>query len=554
MSIREQFLYDLFSGNPPAFGPASIARMNTLPQYAREAAEQQYAAYQQAAQRAQAAQQPSQPPVIQQLMGIDNLPSNLPAQGYAPGGIVAFDDGGEVKRFQTGGSTPIGRWWESVSPWSPDKQEAAEIRRRIQQRYGVASAPLGGLFVPQTDVERQRAKDIMSRIRSMSLEELREFERTNVLPPAYSAATPPMPQPETVPAPKADLKAPPPASAPQLGGGFQIPSSAAALSEKALGLDTPPPTFTYAGPSMETAAREMFYGKEGTPGLIADVEKVRGEKEKQREEARKKVTGKAFEGYESDIRKDAEQIAAQKETHPYMDLIKAGLGMIAASAPGKTAAQAISEGGMRGIESYEATSKDLQKAARENRKELANIEQARRAEAVGDRDKQITRIDAAEHNAVSMLSSIAEAIHKATGADRQLAFDVAKTNYAASRDWAITFLKTKVDIANILSREGTARAELGQRGAIAASQLDLTRQRYSLLDAASKYRMAEVERKAALDWEGSEEKRKALEAAKTMPPLQAEHHIKTARAAYMAGIPSLGSGLGGARVPRDDEL
>lgn len=47
-----------------------------------------------------AAQQPAQPPVAQQNMtygqGVETLPSNLPAQGMAQGGIVAFAEGGEA--------------------------------------------------------------------------------------------------------------------------------------------------------------------------------------------------------------------------------------------------------------------------------------------------------------------------------------------------------------------------------------------------------------------------------------------------------------------------
>ena len=56
-------------------------------------------------------QQAAQPPVAEQIMaqaqqsgqGVESLPSNLP-QEYAGGGIVAFEEGGPVERFQTGGT------------------------------------------------------------------------------------------------------------------------------------------------------------------------------------------------------------------------------------------------------------------------------------------------------------------------------------------------------------------------------------------------------------------------------------------------------------------
>lgn len=55
---------------------------------------------------AMAAQAPKQPTVAEQNMayGIDNMPSNLPVAGMAGGGIIAFDDGGEVKHYKVGGS------------------------------------------------------------------------------------------------------------------------------------------------------------------------------------------------------------------------------------------------------------------------------------------------------------------------------------------------------------------------------------------------------------------------------------------------------------------
>jgi hypothetical protein len=58
------------------------------------------------AKAAMAAQMPKQPPVAQQNMaygqGVEALPSNLPVAGMAGGGIIAFDEGGEVIRAYDG--------------------------------------------------------------------------------------------------------------------------------------------------------------------------------------------------------------------------------------------------------------------------------------------------------------------------------------------------------------------------------------------------------------------------------------------------------------------
>jgi len=55
------------------------------------------------AKQAQVAQAPTEPPIAQQVMaeasGIDQVPSNLPAQAMNDGGIVSFANGGDVEDF-----------------------------------------------------------------------------------------------------------------------------------------------------------------------------------------------------------------------------------------------------------------------------------------------------------------------------------------------------------------------------------------------------------------------------------------------------------------------
>ncbi len=65
------------------------------------------------AKLAMAAQQPAQPPVAQQNMayqGVDQLPTNLPVQGMAKGGILAFagDEGSLVPDVNVANLTPFG--------------------------------------------------------------------------------------------------------------------------------------------------------------------------------------------------------------------------------------------------------------------------------------------------------------------------------------------------------------------------------------------------------------------------------------------------------------
>jgi hypothetical protein len=87
-------------------------------------------------------------------------------EGMAGGGIVAF---------QQGGSTPIGRFFQRSGALSPSEaSEAQKLQLELAEKYGTAGG-FGGLFMEQTDEERQRAKDIMGRLNSMSLSELRNL-------------------------------------------------------------------------------------------------------------------------------------------------------------------------------------------------------------------------------------------------------------------------------------------------------------------------------------------------------------------------------------------
>lgn len=81
------------------------------------------------------ASQANQPP-----RGVEALRSNLPAQ-FAAGGIVAFADGGDVERFQTGNAV------RGVNPYGMTEEELAmdELRRQEEQ---ARRKPYGGFTRP----------------------------------------------------------------------------------------------------------------------------------------------------------------------------------------------------------------------------------------------------------------------------------------------------------------------------------------------------------------------------------------------------------------------
>jgi hypothetical protein len=124
-----------------------------------------------------------QQPIAQQIMaqaqqgqGVETLPSNLP-ESYAGGGIIAFEGGGQVERFQNTGSTgttPAGRFFSAQAAQGAEYEEAQRLRNEIISKYG-PSAGLFGLFKTQTDAERQAAQNLLGKVDTMTLPQLKEI-------------------------------------------------------------------------------------------------------------------------------------------------------------------------------------------------------------------------------------------------------------------------------------------------------------------------------------------------------------------------------------------
>lgn len=89
---------------------------------------------------------------------------------YAGGGIVAFEEGGPT--------TPFGRFVSEFGSnfrnKTAEELEILKLQDELRGKYGSASS-LPGLFMSQTDDERQRAKDIMGRLTRMDVNELRQL-------------------------------------------------------------------------------------------------------------------------------------------------------------------------------------------------------------------------------------------------------------------------------------------------------------------------------------------------------------------------------------------
>lgn len=107
--------------------------------------------------------QPQAPQMGMRAGGIVRLPSGLRMAG---GGIVGYDVGGRT--------SPAGRWLEGLQKDTEKSRRLEALRQRVRQEYGLSAGPFG-VFKPQTDLERAKAKDIIARVDKMDENQLEQL-------------------------------------------------------------------------------------------------------------------------------------------------------------------------------------------------------------------------------------------------------------------------------------------------------------------------------------------------------------------------------------------
>ena len=383
-------------------------------------------------------QMPIAQAVMQEAQGLSTLPTNLP-QSYAGGGIVAFADGGDVERYQSQGL---------VAPPRLPNESFEAYRQRVLQ----AEAQMRQTQVSQEEQAREAER------------QRRLAERGAIFPPnpfgierAPIVATPP--QQAAAPAPAAAPIAPPVAERKPPVDQVKPPQRTASTGTPAGGISD----LTSAAPKSNLAGTT----KTLIEGFTARDEARELARDKAIKEAEGKVTGKAFEGLEASLRKEAEEAGANKNQAKYMSMFKAGLAMMAGTS--RNAFENIGKGALVGAEDYQAAVKDLKKAQKENERQLAYIEQARRAEDIGNRDRAIDRLDKANTAAGNRDKFGVSAIMNATGKDADNATEIWK---------ATTQAQTSRDVARIGAGAtlGAAAMRANQREGITPYQLARLRQ------------------------------------------------------------------------------
>ena len=368
--------------------------------------------------------QPAQPPVADQIMaqaqqgsqGVESLPSNLP-QSYAGGGIVAFEEGGQVERFQVGG-TPAGRFFSAQQAQGAEYEEAQRLRNEIISKYG-PSAGLFGLFKTQTDAERQAAQNLLGKVDTMTLPQLKEVAAKGAPTPTAPASS------GSVSEAQATAKAGPQAQVPPPGittlpGAGRDPFAAgpgAGPAQTPFAMPAPP-----TGKSAEDFARTQFAGL----GKRSDARL----KELTAAQDANKMEGKAFDGLKKTLEDEAAQAGVEKSSAKNMAIFKAGLAMM--SGTSRNALENIGKGAMVGAEDYQRAAADLKKADKERQKQFAAIEEARRAEDRDDIKTRNARLETAYKAGQRMDELGSAAVSAGFGVDKTQGMDIWKTEFSAA--------------------------------------------------------------------------------------------------------------------------
>jgi hypothetical protein len=392
-------------------------------------------------------QAPQQPKVVDQEIagmaqpmpedvGIGQLPAQN-MQRMAEGGIVAFEEGGDVPRFYDGVFVGQGFNQNPLVP-PPTQNRNALMANKI------------------TDIAAQAEQDELSKIdaalQTTPPGQQRSFleNRKRILLSGKSSTPAPAPAATATAATFDDMYKKPAPTASTFDDMYKNPAvrnmPTAVPPRPAPPKETPPPaapaavkpTGIAALPTLNTTAKTAAEAKAEAATLSDDAE-LRNKLEANETfttQAYDKLLGdytrkisempEAYKGYEERLKKEEAEASTDKNKALGMAIFQAGLGMMAGTS--QYAFENISKGALSGLDNYQSALKDLKKAQRERDKAFADIEAARLAEKRGDIKAQ-TELQAKGIDALGMAKNrTVEGIAKIFDVDTRTATGIFETS------------------------------------------------------------------------------------------------------------------------------
>ena len=345
-----------------------------------------------------------QPPVLPEQAGVGALPApNMQGMSMAHGGIIAFDDGGDVPGYATGdllSSVPPPKKDRGYSRSITDKLNKLAEEEGYQQELFQAIDPEKEIAklqqqlatLPPDSPQRgllQSRIDALSKMppKAAATKEPKYKpyptdvkKPTAVDPTAGQAVTDANASPGFIPPEKLPVSKPPTTFAPTTtrGAAPGAPAAPAAPTARKVGVEDileAQQTITGQGDA-EVRGLLNKYGKDTAAGIEA--------LKKEREAG--KPTGEAYSAYEKALQKEETEAKGKEERNLQMALVNAGLGMMAGTS--RYALENIGKGAMVGTKQYMDGIDKLEAAAKKRQEAMAMIENARRAEARGDWEKK----------------------------------------------------------------------------------------------------------------------------------------------------------------------
>ena len=493
--------------------PAAAAMM-ALPLKEREMA---------AAAGMQAAQQPQQPSIRQQMaqaitpqaavlnritqqpvssnpavpqgnqQQVAALPENtgvmgIPApnmQKLAGGGIIAFDDGGEVPRYDGSQGSVVGggnfEMHPELNPLRTTRMaEAEEARAAAEQQdiFKMQERAAARNFKQQAEAEEKARLEALSAARMAARREGRPLPTasssaaTSTALPNYEITPQAGSQSFTMPTPFVDARQKPKEE--------KAPPVAEKKKEPGIGGIRKPSTGTGTGTgtgSYEDTLKKVGAGDKELLGEYAKAgkEETTGMEALLAEREKNKPGGKAGESLEKYLKgKEAADVTKRAE-NVNNAFVNAGFAIATGDSP--SILQNLAKGGKEGMASYKAGIDKLDAAADERAKLFAGIEDARRAEAKGDwKELYAARAEIKKSESAYKKYGI-DALVKLTGENRKVAADMVNTALTNDTRLQATHIAGQYDVQGkremaSATREGTAAYRQGQlrQDALALSQ------------------------------------------------------------------------------------
>jgi hypothetical protein len=346
--------------------------------------------------------QPSMPPQMMAEGGLARIPVRENMFDYAGGGIVAFQAGGP-----------------SFSSFMGEGMRGAARSERMP---------------------RKELVDLMT------LSELQEFNRSGAIPERLAAQVQGRVVGSIPPFGRDMYDSQPSAAAPTMMPSQELAAETAKLTRQAQGAGVPggipsalpePAPTPKRQPIVQEQPTTQEAASTGFGSILSQIQQAM-------------PSGKAYEDLKSEVTEDRKTRAEDKKQAGWLRLAEAGLGIMGGESP--YFAVNVGKGAAGALKGYAEDLREQKKLDREDRKILADIEQARRAEAAGNiklaadlNSRALDRMSQEQQNNIRVEATLKAAMMQTSKPSEQVQLIERMMRDPKFREEAISFAKAQAE-------------------------------------------------------------------------------------------------------------